>query len=356
VIPATGARLSVTARAEHPGEPAPGPARTLVCLTPVRNEAWVLERFLRAASIWADVIVVLDQDSDDGSVEIARSFPKVALTRYPHTTYDDPIRRGMLVELGRAAAPGPRVLVALDADEAIAADAWSAPQMRELLRGPPGTLGLMRWINVLPTEPRAWIPPGLTDFVFVDDDSPFRGDAMHGPRLPGHDGRAAVVLDAPKVIHLQYLDWQRMRSKQRWYQAQERIEYPRKRPIQIYRQYHHMDAIDASERHSLDEAWFAGYDRDELLAVEPRAAYPTDARVLELVAQHGAARFRRVELWDGDWPARAQSLGRPLPPGLAGDPRSRLDRVVFRWLARTQRRALQRRIRWVQRALRLFGW
>jgi glycosyltransferase involved in cell wall biosynthesis len=332
------------------------PARTLVCLTPVRNEAWILERFLRAASSWADLIVVLDQGSSDGSLEIAERFPKVALTKYPQATFDEPARRAMLVELGRAAAPGPRILVSLDADEVIAADAWRQQEMRAFLASEPGTVGRMRWINVLPDEPRAWIPPSLTDFMFIDDGSPFRGEPMHGPRLPGYDQRKWVDLVGPKVLHLQYLDWQRMRAKQRWYQALERIEYPRKRPIQIYRQYHHMDAIDAAERHSLADEWFAGYDRDELLAVEPQAAYPTDARVIELVAQCGAARFRRVELWDGGWAARAQALGRPLPQGLAGDPRSRLDRAVFRWLARTQRRSLQRRIRWMQRALRLFGW
>jgi hypothetical protein len=337
-----------------------GERRTIVCLTPVRNEAWVLERFLRAASTWADVIVVLDQCSEDGSPEIARRFAKVRLTEYSHASYDDAIRRGMLVDLARAAAPGPRILVALDADEFVAADAWQHEEMRQFLSSRPGTVARMRWINVLPQEPRAWIPPALTDFMFVDDDSAFRGEPMHGPRLPGAtDAHTNVDLDGPKVVHLQYLDWERMRSKQRWYQAQERIEHPAKRPIQIYRQYHHMDAVASSERHPLRDEWLAGYGPELapiLLAVETQDAYPTDARVLDLLLEHGVERFRRVELWDGGWKARVRALGRTVPEALIVDPHTGIERGVFRWLARTQSRCLKRRIRWMQRALRPFGW
>ena len=34
---------------------------TVICLTPVRNESWILERFRPGASMWADHIVIADQ-------------------------------------------------------------------------------------------------------------------------------------------------------------------------------------------------------------------------------------------------------------------------------------------------------
>ena len=49
----------------------------LICLTPVLNEAWILDRFLKCASIWADHIIISDQGSTDGSVEIAKQYKKV---------------------------------------------------------------------------------------------------------------------------------------------------------------------------------------------------------------------------------------------------------------------------------------
>lgn len=327
-----------------------------MCLTPVRNEAWVLERFLRAASTWADVIIVLDHASDDGSSEIARRFPKVRLIEQPRASYE--IHRAALVDTARAVVPGPRILVALDADEVIASDAWHYQEMRDFLAAPPGTLARMRWINVLPDEPRAWIPDVHIDFMFVDDDSAFTGRAMHGPRLPCRPDRI-VDLEGPKVIHLQYIDWERMRAKQRWYQAQERLEHPQKRAIQIYRQYHHMDAVAPHERHHLSDDWFGGYalgDGVDLLAVEAHDAYPTDGRVLDLLREYGVERFRRIDLWDGKWERRVRALGRSVPPALITDPHSRLERRVFAWLHRTQCRAQESRIRWMQRALRVAGW
>ena len=49
----------------------------VICVTPARNEAWILERFLRAAELWADHVIVADQQSTDRTVAIARKFDKV---------------------------------------------------------------------------------------------------------------------------------------------------------------------------------------------------------------------------------------------------------------------------------------
>jgi glycosyltransferase involved in cell wall biosynthesis len=336
------------------------PRPALVCLTPVRNEAWVLERFLRSAAVWADLIIVLDQASDDGSVDIARSHEKVHLAQYPHTSFDEAVRRHILIDLARSLVTSPRVLVALDADEVMACNVWQHPEMRAFMASPPGTQARMRWVNVMPDEPRAWIPPdGWTDFMYVDDGRDFQGEPIHGPRLPRPAPSQIVDLPGPKVIHLQYLDWERMRAKQRWYQAHERIDHPRDRPIQIYRRYHKMDAIDPAERHPLDDSWYRDYVIDEgidLFAVTPADAYPTDGRLMDLIEEHGPDIFRRTDIWDAGWPRRAQALGRSAPSTMLSDPRNSFERAVFRWLARTQPRALDPSVRWVQRALRVAGW
>ena len=44
---------------------------TMIVITPVRNEAWVLDAFLTCTSSWADYIILADQHSDDGTREIA---------------------------------------------------------------------------------------------------------------------------------------------------------------------------------------------------------------------------------------------------------------------------------------------
>jgi hypothetical protein len=334
------------------------PRPQLVCLTPVKNEAWILDRFLAAAATWADLIVVADQISADGSREIVEEHPKAVLIENDSEEYNEVARQRLLLDAARRLAPGPRVLIALDADEALTADAPQQPEWQAMLAAEPGTVIRMHWANLLPDEPRAWIPPQPKAFGFVDDGSPHQGARIHTPRLPSPPGAAVLRLEAIKVMHLQHLDPERTDSKQRWYQTWERLEQPHRRLIQIYRRYHHMDAIDPRHRHPLPERWLDAYAAEgiDLLATSPAAAHYWDGQVMDLVERHGSKPFRRLDLWSVDWQARADALGRPLPAGLREDPRTRFDRWVFAWLARTQPRAARPHIRWTQRALRLFGW
>ena len=50
---------------------------TVIALMSVKNEAWMLKKSLAAAALWADVIIVGDHGSEDGSAAIAQAHPKV---------------------------------------------------------------------------------------------------------------------------------------------------------------------------------------------------------------------------------------------------------------------------------------
>src|SRR5437667_3161139 len=94
---------------------------TIICLTPVKNEAWILDRFLQCASLWADHIIVADQCSEDESREIVGRHPKVILIENPSPVYDEGARQKLLLEAARR-IPGKRLLIALDADEMLTAN------------------------------------------------------------------------------------------------------------------------------------------------------------------------------------------------------------------------------------------
>ena len=87
------------------------------CLTPVKNEAWILERFLSCASLWADKIIIADQGSTDGSKEIAAKFAKVITIDNPSTVLNEFNRQQLLLAEARRISSDPKVLLALDADE-----------------------------------------------------------------------------------------------------------------------------------------------------------------------------------------------------------------------------------------------
>src|SRR4051812_33392767 len=125
------ARMSLSGRA---------PARpSVICVMPVKNEAWILKRSLSCAATWADQIIVADQGSTDGSVEIARACPKVRVLSNVTGAYSEAVRQSLLLRAARA-APAPRVILSLDADEVLAANFEGNSEWHRILEAQPGTL------------------------------------------------------------------------------------------------------------------------------------------------------------------------------------------------------------------------
>lgn len=330
---------------------------TLICLTPVKNEAWILDRFLRGAGLWADHIVVVDHQSDDGSREIAARHPKVTLVPYDRPSFDEPERRRLLIETARTLGPADRqrILLSVDADEALT-DWTGSAAWKQMGSAAPGTTIQMQWANVLPGGTTCWLDK-VVDVGYVDDGRPFSAPAIHGPRLPANPDVPPLRLDDVHLLHYQYVDWARMKSKQRWYQAWERVQFPQKRAVTLYRQYHQMDAIKTRAHRPVPDAWLAPYtaagiDLTQLSAPGP---YQWDQAIVELLLEHGPASFRKLNIWDVDWGQLGRDLGYAVNGELA-DPRSRFDRAVHRWLHRTQPRMTSPFVRLLQQCLRVAGW
>jgi glycosyltransferase involved in cell wall biosynthesis len=177
-------------------------------VTPVRNEAWILERFLRAAELWADDIIVADQGSTDGTREIAGRFAKVRLVENTTPAYDEGARQRLLLAAARD-LPGARVIVALDADEALAAGTWETDEWTAALSSPPGTVLRFEWVNLLGGE-CAHIGAEAVPFGFVDDGAEHTGSTIHSTRVPVPENALVRDLRGVKVLHLQFTDWSRM--------------------------------------------------------------------------------------------------------------------------------------------------
>jgi hypothetical protein len=166
------------------------------------------------------------------------------------------------------------------------------------------------------------------------------------------------MLPGSGMLHRQYLDWERMKAKQRWYQCWEWVNRSR-RALDVYRQYHHMDAVPPERFREVPDEWLGAYREAgiDLGAAATTGGAQWDAAVLDLFDEHGVERFRRLAVWEVDWPRRASELGRTARPEQLRDPRNRLDRLVHRWLRRTQGRdPLEREVYWVEKALRASGW
>jgi len=330
---------------------------TFICLTPVKNEAWILDRFLQCASTWADHIVVADQQSDDGSREIARSYEKVKLIDNDTPSYDEGARQKLLIDAGRQIPVNDRrVLIALDADEMLSANWMDSTEWEDLLAAEPGTVLRFQWANVGPDVSCAWVDSDHKPFGFVDDGSPHRGRRIHSPRIPIPESGSEMTFHSIKVLHYQYASWERMRSKQRWYQAWERLNNADKRPVTIFRQYHHMEAA-IQNAGLVEDKWLRNYEARgvDMRSIPVHPVYHWDKELLEIFDEHGTEPFRKLNVWDADWEKISQSADLEVDTTVE-DPRSSMERMVHDWLRRTQPYASSLPVRIVQKLLEPFGW
>jgi hypothetical protein len=329
---------------------------TVICLTPVRNEAWILERFLRCASLWADHIVLADEHSDDGSPEIACRFPKVRLIANDAVAFDEAARQRLLLNAARQ-VEGRRLLITLDADEVLTADAWTTAEWAAMLAAKPGTAFHFRSRNLRPGLHDCWEGPGKGLWGFMDDGSPHSGAVLHSRRIPLPAAGPVVALAEIGVLHYQYTDWARMRSKHRWYQCLERLLWPERSPLEVYRQYHHMDAVRRREVQTVRREWLAGYEQRgiDMTGVSGGPPYWFDREVVAMIDRDGARHFRRQAIWEADWSALAARHGYG-PRERFLDPRSRRQKAVHTWLRLTQRSPHLRAVRRVDRWLQRRGW
>jgi len=339
----------------------------VICLTPVKDEAWILERFLKCASTWADHIIVADQQSKDGSKEIARRFPKVRLIENSSEAFNEPDRQQLLISEARK-IPDPKILMALDADEFFTSNLLGSPEWETILRSPPGSVIRFHWLEVF-ADTRGlcyfrfpWDPP----IGFVDDGTEHKGLAIHSVRIPWKAGATTITPTQIKLMHYCLLDRDRFKSRIGWYQCYEYLN-TKKSAIRLYRFYHQDLFVAPDAIKPVPAEWVQGYEESgiDMSSVQRQAAYRWDREMLQLFEKHGTARFKRLGIWDTNWTELHQQL---YPQELAkkvDDPRSLLDRAVHKWLRLTQpdfchyatpgvgRSLLYRS---VDKVLQLFGW
>jgi hypothetical protein len=327
-----------------------------ISLTPTRNERWVIRHFLAAANCWANHIVVADQGSVDGTRDVLQTTETVTFVDNDSAVFDEKRRQHLLIDRARQ-FPGKRILIALDADEALSANVRSSVEWQRVLAARPGTVLRFRWVNILPGFKTAWIPRDPTPFGFIDDGSEHTPSLIHSRRVPWPAGAAVIDLEDVVVLHFQYLAWDRMVSKHRWYQAWEHLTHRQKGPLDIFRAYHHMyGSWDRSDVHPVRSEWLEGYDRAgiDFRTLKGEAVTWWDSEVVQMLRDGGPESFRKLAIWDQDWNTVADRVG--LAHGDLSDPRSVLEKIAHRVLLATQGHRGRWPVRAFERCLRIAGW
>ena len=290
----------------------------IVCLTPVKNEAWVLDRFLQCASHWADHIIIADQGSTDGSQEIAKKYPKVMLVENKEKQFQGTGMRKLLLHESRK-IPGSKLLIALDADEILPLSLFNSAEWQDVLQSAEGTRMQMRIANLWPDfsgfySDDAWYYLGFMD----DHKSDIEGGVLHEPRLPYLEDNPAIQINALRFLHYPYLSKQRNESKQRWYMVYERVMNKRTAfsILNQYHPHHHPEMLHRKQKHySMPENIVQEYERIgiDITSVADTPPFWWDGEVLRYFADYGSRRFEDLDVWYVDWKSIAQKLKMTLP-------------------------------------------
>ena len=285
----------------------------IVVLTPLKNDAWILRQFLEVTSTFADQILVADQGSTDGGLEICAEFPKVTVLDNSASDYNEASRQQMLIAAARASVPMPRILLALDSDELLAANAIDSPDWQRMIAAPPGTVLFFEKPNIFLSPDKIERRPSDFPGGFVDDGiAEHRALRVHSPRVPMPPNAPHLTLNDVKILHYALARPEAQKAKIRMYVAMENLMgtkslYTRRR------YYWHKRVLSAQgpiER--TPQEWFAAWEARgiNMKAIRDEQPYWQDVATLELLIKHGSRRFWYDDVWEKDWNEFSAELGR----------------------------------------------
>lgn len=277
--------------------------RKLVVLTPVKNEAWILPLFCKSASIWADYIVIADQDSTDGSREIVLKFPKVVLIKNDSLDLDEGYRDKLLVDKARELVGNNGILFRIDADEIFTPN-FDSDEWKKIKNSKAGDIWRFRWIQLNQDLSSYWeMKDSSTYGAFVDDGRPYISHGLIHARDMFHTLNNNNKINITKdigLLHFQFADWNRMHSKHRWYQCFEKIKFPQKSAIDIYRIYHWMYNPSLPYK-MIPKTWIEDYKNKydiNLKSYTKEEHFWWDDKVNQYFAEYTPKYFRSLETYN----------------------------------------------------------
>ena len=107
----------------------------------------------------------------------------------------------------------------------------------------------------------------------------------------------------------------------------------------------------------IDPAWVEEFEyyNASMLEADSASHYRWNEDVLAFLSERGVAPFRKLAIWDVNW-ADTSILGSSTSSMGLEDPRRRFDKLIYKWLQRTQPNARRMDVRIVQKLLQLIGW
>jgi glycosyltransferase involved in cell wall biosynthesis len=283
----------------------------IVVIAQIKNERRSLPRFLQTCETFADRIILLDQGSTDGSAKIAAQFSKAKVFDNPDRHLDEANTIARMYELARSEVQGSKIILRLDADEVLSANATNTAEWNTLRNAEPGTVICIPRVELFSFE--ECYAHSIIDRGFVDDGRNFKVKQIHASSTPIALGLPTLTCNRISILHYSGLRRKLGEAKMRYYCMLDNVY--RTRPVFerriLYRQGHILDIIRlAGRRVSFDEAWIKGYETKgiDMTSVLDDQSTWHDAACIDLMVENGAERFFMDPIWYYDWEGVIRSL------------------------------------------------
>jgi glycosyltransferase involved in cell wall biosynthesis len=277
----------------------------IVVITPVKNEAWILDRFLSVTSQFADHIIIADQNSVDDSVAICKNYPKVMLIENNSTTFNEAERQQLLIKAARDLIVGHKIILALDADEILAANATQTCGWQTMLKANPGTVLCFERPDLYPT-PDLCVESFSGPLGYVDDGIEHLPKKIHSTRIPTPNYGYRLHLYDIKFLHYGSIRESARISKYRFYSALENSF--KTTNLLLRRARYNPSSSWPPKQQQINPSRNEWFNQWEETGIDMKSIYCSrfywyDFEILKLFKEHGVVKFWLDDIWDFDWEA-----------------------------------------------------
>jgi len=279
-----------------------------ILIIPIKNEEWILEHTLTCASLFFDHIIIADEKSTDDTPNIYKKFPKVIYFQNEAKTYDEGNRRQILLDAARK-IEGYNFIAHLAADEIFSANILDPLVFDEMVKDKePGTAFSFQWVQLWRSEHKYRNDKGSvwTDFdrpfAFIDDRKVnFEPGFAHLSIIPESLVFKAISIPHIKVLHYQFVDFERILRKQRWAKLLEFGHYEQPiflKSLILNNKYYEYKDEARLKLADTQKNWLAGYPS---YTIKADSSQWHVSKALEFISTYSADNLYWLDIWDYVW-------------------------------------------------------
>jgi len=253
--------------------------------------------------MWADYIIIADQNSTDGSREIAERFEKVILVNNTsEEMHQAEARRILFNQVDKIV--GDKIVFALDADEFLSVNFEKTEGWYKILNSKPNSIFCFKWHNLyndfntaLPEikNHMEWAchfsRESKMELLYCEVEN----RAVHEMRIPCVADAEYINIDEIKFVHLGLLNLERSNNKRDFYQVSTVSKLPKRiSAVTIFRTYNQPIKTINTQDSLLDK------DIQTMIKLDDVGLHYIE-EMIAVFNREGIEKFIKLDIWDNKY-------------------------------------------------------